>query len=306
MRIPTITSYTSIRNDTLEAKDAFYKKQLQVTTGQAYLNRSEDPGVGAEVAEVEEQQRQTLQFQDNVREGLNWIKTTASSLEQMTEIMQNAKELVTASNTGINPPEFRQDQGDQLDSLIEQALQVSTNRFGSTYLFGGTATDQEPFTVTRDADGRVTNVAYNGDVNTEKRKTQFDGNTSVDYGELAGGTDGLFEATNQGIDIFANLIALRDELLAGDPPSQANGEELERGLDHVIGKVTENGVKQKWFETRDFSLISIRGIQENQIGSMRGVDMARAMTELNELQTAFQASLQMITRTDQMSVLNFI
>ena len=306
MRIPTITSYMNIRNDTLEAKEAFHKKQLQVTTGQAYLSRSDTPGVAAEAAEVEEQQRQTMQFQDNVTEGLNWIKTTASSLDQMTEIMQRAKELLSVSNTGVNPPEFRQDQGDQLDSLIEQAFQVSTNRFGSTYLFSGTATDQAPFTATRDTDGRITSVSYNGDANTERRKTQFDGNTSVEYGEVAGGTDGLFEATSQGVDIFTNLITLRDQLLAGDPPTVTDGDQLEDNLDHVIGKLTENGVKQKWFESREYSLISIRGIQENQLGSMKGVDMARAITELNELQTAFQASLQMITRTDQMSILNFI
>lgn len=306
MRIPTITSYTGIRNDTLEAKEAFHKKQLQVTTGLSFLERSDKPGTGAEAAEVEEQQRQTLQFQENVVGGLNWIKTSGSSLEQLTEIMQNAKELMSASNTGVNPPEFRKDQGDQLDSLIEQALQVSTNRFGSTYLFSGTATDQEPYTPTRDADGRITAVTYNGDANTERRKTQFDGNTSVEYGELAGGVDGLFEATSQGVDIFANLIALRDELLAGDPPSIANGDQLEVNLDHVIGKLTESGVKQKWFESRESSLNSIRNIQESQLGKMKGVDMARAITELTELQTAFQASLQMINRTDQMSILNFI
>ena len=99
---------------------------------------------------------------------------------------------------------------------------------------------------------------------------------------------------------------MRDELALGDIPVIANLQNSDRDLEHVIGKLTSNGVQQQWFENQTMSLIKIQASQTSILGDKKGLDMARGMIELTELQTSLQASLQLIGQTSRMSILNYI
>src|SRR5512143_3797700 len=48
---------------------------------------------------------------------------------------------------------------------IQRFIQALNGKYGDQYLFGGTASDQPPFTVTTDANGYVTAIAYQGNTN---------------------------------------------------------------------------------------------------------------------------------------------
>ncbi|NQZ59353.1 MAG: hypothetical protein HRT88_18025, partial [Lentisphaeraceae bacterium] len=290
-----------------ESRALYNEKQLEVTTGKVFLNRSEDPGTASEVAQVERQASDIMQFQENVRDSTNWVISSQAKIQEMVEILQSASEIVSDANNGSNPPEHRVNLASEIDSILEELLSASEAKFGETFLFSGTQTASAPFTETRDpATGRITAVTSNLAVGTEPRKSQINATTTTTVGELAGGTDGILEASGNSIDVFANLIAIRDELLLGNIPPEANMTQVDTALNHVIGKVTRNGVKQQLLEAQARSLGNTRTTQVKQLSSMQGADLAASLTELQQLQTTLQASMQMISQTNSMSLLNFI
>ena len=122
---------------------------------------------------------------------------------------------------------------------------------------------------------------------------------------MAAWTDGVFAASG-GVDIMANLIALRDELALGDMPSSANAVQLEANMDHVIGQLTTNAVKQQWFESQESRLLDVELNKNVQLEDLQSADLGSVMIELAQLQTTYQATMQMISKTNTLSIINYI
>lgn len=77
-------------------------------------------------------------------------------------------------------------------------------------------------------------------------------------------------------------------------------------MEHVIGQLTTNAVKQQWFETQERRLADRELTQNMQLEELQGADLAAVMTELAQLQTTYTATMQMINKTSQLSIINYI
>jgi flagellar hook-associated protein 3 FlgL len=306
IRVATSSGYDLLQQRLAETQMSYQQKQLEVTTGKLYLHRSENPAAASEVAMIEKQHEDNKQFQDNVDEALSWAKTTQAKTQEIVELLQHANELITQANNGTNPESHRKDIGAELNILLERLVTVSESKFGSFSLFSGTKSDTSPFTAVRDVDGNITSLTMNLDADTSKKKTQINQASVINYGELGGGANGLFQATASGVDIFANIMTMRDELLQGNIPADLDMSQLEANLDHVIGRLTEAGVQQQWMESQGNSLLNSEEVQIRQLENLQAADLAASMTDLSQLQTTLQATMQMISRTERMSILNFI
>ncbi|MCM8535833.1 MAG: hypothetical protein NE334_07855 [Lentisphaeraceae bacterium] len=305
IRVSTSSSYNLLQERLAETQLAYQKKQMEVSTGKMYTNRSEDPSVGSEVALIERQREDTEQFQENVRDASSWVTTTNAKTQEVVELLQHANELITQANNGTDDDVYRQDIGEEIDILVERLLTVSGSKFGSFYLFSGTKTDQPPYDAVRDASGRITGLTDNLDPAQDARKTQINDTTVIDYGEVANGPDGLFEnGTN--VDLFQNLINMRDSLILGDVPDQVDMSALETNLDHTIGHLTQSGVQQQWFQSQEKSLQNSQTVQVQQLETLQAADLAASMTDLSQLQTTLQATMQMVSRVNQLSIMNFL
>lgn len=305
IRVSTSSSYNLLQERLAETQLAYQKKQMEVSTGKMYTNRSEDPSVGSEVALIERQREDTEQFQENVRDASSWVTTTNAKTQEVVELLQHANELITQANNGTDDDVHRQNIGEEIDILVERLLTVSGSKFGSFYLFSGTKTDQPPYDAVRDASGRITGLTDNLDPAQDARKTQINDTTVIDYGEVANGPDGLFEnGTN--VDLFQNLINMRDSLILGDVPDQVDMSALETNLDHTIGHLTQSGVQQQWFQSQEKSLQNSQTVQVQQLETLQAADLAASMTDLSQLQTTLQATMQMVSRVNQLSIMNFL
>jgi flagellar hook-associated protein 3 FlgL len=305
IRVSTSSSYDILRERLAESQKAYQDKQLQVSTGKIYLNRSEDPSTGAEVALIERQKEDNEQYQENVRDATSWVTTTQSKNQEIVELLQHASELMTSANNGTYDDEHREDIAEELDILIERVFTVSESKFGSFFLFSGTKSDTPPYTETRDAAGRISGVTSNLDVGvTEQRQTQISDTTVIEYGEMADGTDGLFQSGT--VDLFQNLINMRDSLILGDIPADTDMSDLEENLDHSIGHLTQSGVQQQWLMSQAKSLRNSETVQVQQLENLQAADLAAAMTDLSQLQTTLQATMQMVSRVNQLSIMNYI
>lgn len=304
LRIPTSANYDQLKQRMNEARILYNEKQIEVTTGKKFVTRSEDPGTASEIAQLERQASDIAQFQENISDSTNWVIASQSKIQEMVEILQSASEIVSDANNGTNPPEHRMNLGTEINSILEELFSASEAKFGETYLFSGTQTADPPFNATRDIEGKITAITSNIHASTEQRKSQINSTTTTTVGELVNGSDGILKAT--GVDVITNLISIRDELLLGEIPAEADMMQVDKDLNHVISKATQNGVKQQLLEAQGRSLANTRTTQVTQLSNMQSADIATSLTELQQLQTTLQASMQMISQTNSMSLLNFI
>jgi flagellar hook-associated protein 3 FlgL len=171
-------------------------------------------------------------------------------------------------------------------------------------LFGGQETTVAPYTVARDASGRITAVAAN--------PRGIDGATAVEVTEgvtAAPGVSGTsaFGAPADPSSAFAGLITLRDALEVNDgAATRAVLAGLEGALDRATLASTVVGTRVAWVTALDDRLKDDAVGLAAAISRVEDIDVAAALTELARLETTYQAGLASSARTLRQSLLDFL
>ncbi len=279
--------------------------QEQLATSKR-INRPSDDPLGsslvlrfqATTASLEEYQRSTDAAQE-------WLENTATALTQVTDVLEQAKEIAVqgSSDTGSDT---RTSLAAQANQLLESLVSLSGTRFSDRYIFGGTQTATAPFGVTRDpTNDQITAVTAN--------PQGIDGTVSA---AVADGVriqtnmpgDRVFTQTSsQTVDLFSELIQLRDALAADDASGvAATLDDLTKGMTQVSDASGQVGVNVQRLEAvRTQNTNDLQRIEELRSG-LQDADIAEVYLELQKQQNAFQASLAAGARALQMSLLDFL
>lgn len=273
------------------------KLQTQVSTGRRITQPEDDPAAVGRVLNLQSQLRQVTQFGANADRAKALAQESYSGLQGLKKISDRAGELATLG-TGTLGTDAIKAYATETDQLIEQAVQLANTQSGGDYIYGGTAVDVPPFSVTRDADGAITAVTYVGN----------SGQAAIPLSEATTVSPSTSGATNTGIgDFITTLISLRDALKAGNntavSSTQAN---LTASEDVVINAMAENGGMQTRIEAaqsqQDDRTTSIAGLVSNESAA----DLPSTIVKLNQTQTAYQAALASAAKIMNLSLLDYI
>jgi len=302
IRTTTTSMHQALGQALQQNRNNYSQKQIQVASGQKFLKRSDDVASASQASQIESQRQDTLQYQRNVQLANTWTQVSGARLDQMLANMQRSNELTVQANTGIMDDKGRKQLSKEIDSILEDMLQIGNSRHADAYIFGGTISDQEPLTASRDADGNITAVTYNG--NSSERKVQISDGQTATYGHPGNGSRGVFATAD--IDIFDSLIKLRNQLASGEQPDESVSKGVQAGLEHVISKVVEGGLQQQRLTTLSNGMTSENLALKSRVAELADLDLAKAFTELTQLESSLQVSLQMSARINQMSLMNYI
>ncbi len=271
--------------------------QAKVASGQRITNPSDDPAAVSRVINLESERRALEQFARNADRAMEISQASFSGLQQIKKISDRATEIGTLG-AGTASADARAAYAAEIDQLIEQAVQLGNTRFRNDYLFAGTAVDTPPFTVTRDADGRVTALAYAG--NTDQAAIALSESASISPGTTA--------ATNQGIGDFLNhLVSLRDALRTGTGADVATVQtDLLASEDLLVDSLAEQGAVQMRIEVNQTQQ-KVRGENlERLVSAEADADLATTIVSLNQTQVAYQAALQSSANIMRLSLLDYL
>jgi flagellar hook-associated protein 3 FlgL len=297
MRIATNTIQDNIVRQIQQLGLQSSKLQTQVATGQRILEANDDPAATARVLNQQSELRRVDQFDQNAARALEISQATFAGLTDVKEISDRAGELATLGRSPTSPDALLAYSA-EVNQLIEQLLQVGNTRLGNDYLFAGTAVDAPAFSATRDADGNITAVAYDG--NTSQ--------ASIPLSEVASVSPSSTPATNQSIrDLLNDLVGLRDALAANDAAGIKTAQtNIIDGEDSLITALASTGAVQTRIEvnrsqqqTRGDNLVGL-------IGSETTVDLPDAIVRLNQSQVAYQAALQSAGSIMKLSLLDYL
>lgn len=287
-----------------------YKLQNQIATGQKIHAPEDDPAAMQRTMALRNQQQNVGQFQDNI--ALLKERSTASfnTLNALKKLSDRASEIAIRAD-GTRAPDELKTYGNEITQLIKQAAQLLNSQHRDQYLFSGTKSDQAPFSVSTDASGVVTGVAYAGSASVAQTEIEAGATLSVDVpGEnnSGSGARGLVADSRSGADFFAHLISLQNNLLAGDTAAVAATDRvaLERDEDNLIYHIGNNGAIQTRLETAA-SLASSQSLSLNQmISNEADADLAESIMQLNQTQTAYQAALASGAGLLKMSLMDYL
>lgn len=313
MRVATDSFVNSMVGQTNALAAQLNNLENEVTTGLDVQAPSDNPGAMVTTLNDLASQSAEQQYSSNITTLQSQANSTYSVLQSLQSIVSQAQSIVTEAGSGTTTQTTLNDYAGQVTALIQQAAQLVNSQDPETgkYLFGGTDSTYPPFTVATDANGNVTGVTYNG--NGSVTQDEIAPGVTISTGvpgvnTSGGGTQGLITDSRTGADLFNHLIALQNDLLAGNTSaiSGTDATNLQNDENNMTYQVAYNGNVQTRLSTAA-SLAASQNTSLNQaVSNASGTDVVQAMVQLNQTQTAYEAALEVTSRVMQVSLVDFL
>lgn len=208
----------------------------------------------------------------------------------------------------------------KVEELLDRTINALNSRYNGRYVFGGSRTDTEPINVNNTTDLlALANVSDAFDNNTNKREQQIDDNRRMTYGILA--EDLATPLVNSlrrilqfhngtvptGSGAYAPAGAFTDPL----PTNQRDFlvAEFNTALvaaDQARTVEADNGVNMAMLDQLQDRQTEDLTFLKGFIYEIENVDMAEAVSNLKQSESALEASMQVLGRMSRLTLLDFV
>lgn len=274
----------------------------QISSGDRITKVSEDPAAAADVMRVQSRLAVMKQWETNIGNTRNWVRATEAKLTDMTDILNQAKELALRAANGSMSAENRKELATAGEALMQDLLAALNANEPDGALFGGFHTDIQPFALDT-ATGAVT---YSGDQGNLQRDVG-PGVTMVSniHGDrLAANVPLGWSDPNNMLTTVWNLV----EGLKTDDVSRISATmgTLDDARKSVIALRSEMGARDIRTTQLEGRLTDMRIQLDVVIEQAQGVDVAKAILDLNNADTTYRAALQVGARVMPQSLADFL
>lgn len=332
MRIANNTTIYNFLSSLNKSQNRMNDIQEQLSDGRIVHRPSDDPIRAFRGLRLNVNLTMNEQYTQNANDGLQWLKQTDTSLQNLSDIMQSAKELVIRA-VNANPTVTYDTLSTELDGLINQAVRVANTQIGDRYIFAGQkdklAAGILPFerrTINIDVAGVSTPtevVVYNGDYNkismpvqagaADPTKDSINVHGEEVFGPVSVQTQFGGAATYATVDIFSQLIRIKDELKNHSPGhpnltwlSTAAVADIDRGHDRILVANTEIGARMANYEMAiNFMKRDNTAIAEN-MSANDDLDLAKATIDFKNNENVYRAALAVGARIMPPSLVDFL
>jgi len=142
---------------------ALSQLQEKASTGQDINRPSDDPTDANRILGLRTESRSMEVYGGAIDDAISVLDFSSSVIEQIDNEMISALGYITSISTGGTETEdTRRTLANQIDSVLEQVVSLANSQLSGHYLFSGTASDVQPYTVERNSNGSITRVIYQG------------------------------------------------------------------------------------------------------------------------------------------------
>lgn len=299
----------------------YAKLTAQVASGKKINSMLDDSIQSVNIVNSKREVGRIDTWSENIKVLQNEINQSSATIDLLTENAQRAKDLATSVANNIYNKDSLQTVMDEVDNIISSMVSNANTNYDGKYIFSGTNTKTAPYTIeySIDTNGNKTDeivgIKYNG--------TKVDGEWKREL-EIA---DGVFQNANViGVEflgecsdghsegIFGDLIEFRNILK--DIINNQNGASYEDiteqldGFTNSIDKMIRANSKLGSVSSKlDMSQASLNNNKTNlteKISNMEDVDLSEAVTNWYTSQYSYQASMQVFSAFNSMSLLNYM
>ena len=305
-RVANLTQHQFLLNEFMKVQKRMADTQEQISTGKVgdqFKDISEDAGV---LLAAKRAEARTQGYMDAATELASRLQLQDVQITTLADHANDLRQGVTealANNKGLAFME-------RVDGIFRMAVNILNARVDGRYVYGGTRTDVPPVNVETLKDlAAAPTVASVFDNSQTKTSMQIDDGETMEFGVLA---------SDLGTQLFTSIRNIAQFNAGpngpfGDDLTAAQRSFLEGELQNIITaadglnlEAAKNGVHQNEvsdaLERHDASKVVLKSM----ISDIEDVDMAEAITRLNQTQVAAQATAKMLAELNQLTLLNFL
>ncbi len=264
--------------------------QEQATTGLTVNRPSDAPEQVSYLHGLSSQIDDQGVWSDNAERAMTYADTAETALASMADLLSSAREIATQYASETYNEGDRASGATEAQAILDQLVSLANTDIAGRYVFGGAAYDSEPY----DSTG-----TYQGDTDTPA--TRIGSNQEVATGYV--GSDLLQGDT----DIFASISDLVTALTDNDTDAISTAiDELESAGEQISSARTEVAAAFNVAEDATEVTTNMEALLNEAMDSVAGADLVSVYTQLSELQTSYEAALQITSSTQSMNLFSMM
>lgn len=305
-RVASFSQNQSLISGIARNQSDLFNAQQQVNTGK----KSNDyKGIAQDASTLVSARSLQSRAETFLRTGSRVQQTLSTNDIQLTAIVDTARDLRQSVVEALG-----NNDGSGLPQILEQSLNLIgsalNTQVGGSYVFGGSQIDREPFAPTTLADLVALPAAADAFQNDSLRAAaRVSDSLEVEYGVVA---DDVAEPLIGWIRDLAVFDAGPNGAIGGtlSPAQRTQLETTLSTLDAAIAQVqsrqVSNGLKQQQLDQVSDQLQSRADFLETFVADIEDVNIAEAITRLQNDQTALEASYRAFSSISDLSLVRFL
>lgn len=315
MRITNKMMTNRVLNNINTNLERLEEAQKQLTTGTKISRPSDDPIATARVLSVNSNMKAQEQYQKNMEDAIGWLDTTDGALGRANDVLQRVRELAVYGANGTMSDDSRKALAAEVNTLVEEMVQIGNTNYAGRYIFGGSYTTEPPFTISStDSEGNNTEVQF---IDPSFNESQLNDTYNIEF-EVEPGVvlnistgKGTFHTSpdgNQNLNaVFEKMIELRENLEEGDTEEiSARISDFDKLIDQILSERAVVGAKSKRMEVAKERSTTYQLDLHKLLGKLEDVDYAEAVMQYKVQQTVYQAALATGAQSLQPTLVEFL
>ncbi|MCW5936821.1 MAG: flagellar hook-associated protein FlgL [Fimbriimonadaceae bacterium] len=292
MRISTGYQYQSLTKQIQQSYSRWISAQQQVATGKAFQRPSDNPAAMQSLLPAQTLLSRIERLDKNLLAADDYLGNTENTLSEVGTMLQRARTLALNGANAATTKEARDGMATEVAEIQRRLVDLANSR-GSNgqYIFAGQKTTTKPFTV------NPPGLDYNGDQNPILIETRIGEQTQVNTQ-----ADTFFQGAYSDLENLKNDLLGANQSRLGDLDVQALADRHQESL------VMRGNIGNKLQTVASLRENNSRLINETKkrISELSEVDFTEAVTQMTQAQTAYQAALQVTSRANQLSLMDFL
>jgi len=297
-RIPTQTAAKSMQQAMTDNFGRLTEAQRQLASGKRLTKISDSPTDAIAANRLRNEEKLADAYIAAADDGLSMLETQDNALQNASTLLIRVRQLVTAGANDLNNAQAREAIATELEALRDQLVTVANTQFAGRSVFGGFSAQ-----AVQNTGG---SVSFIGDTNSVDRRVSPELTLSVStsgeqvFGFTAGspaGTDNVFAVINRAAAAIRSATPTTARLELDNISNRMM--DVSSALASVGGRVNQIELIKSQAEDSIVSMRSARSLLED-------VDMADAVINLKDAESAYQATLAVVARLHSTSLLDFL
>lgn len=263
--------------------------QEKAISQRKHLAPSDDPTQTQVAMGVHAEQTRTNQYERNISDALAWTTTVDTAITSAIDMVQRARVLTVQGANGPLGDESREAIALEVETIRDELMKTANTKLLGRTVFAGTSSTGiavDPATYQPTPTGAVERRIGDGST------VRVDADAAAVFGT---GDD----------SVFAVLDRIAADLRAGVNVGPRLAE-VDDKLNAMLAAQGTTGARQQQIDRAREANLDATVNLETRRSEVEDVDTAQIIMELTAQETVYQASLQILARVGQPSLLNFL
>jgi flagellar hook-associated protein 3 FlgL len=290
MRTTDAVSYRSLLDNINTLNERMLHASEQVSSGRKLSHLHDAPADNAEMLQLKGQLADLDQYQTNADNGSFFLQVAESTLNSVYDLITTVFTRGSAAANSLNDPASLSTLASEIRSLRDQIFSLANTQVRGRYLFAGSQVNSPAFSILGDT------VTYQGD-------------TIVNTIDISSNLD--VQANVPGSSVFDPVFASVDSLLLAVEGGNTNAIKAALGQFSstlaTVGQVRASlGVDLAKLQDSEVARLDQQLNIQTRQAHIGDADMAAAIAELNQTQSALQAALSAGSLIGQKNLFDYI